>query len=402
MIDLRLTERQGSIVVRALIWMKAEGPRDSVRPDEITRIVGAIITHSKEKADAQDLARTRPSSPSTPMVSIVIPTSDRASFLREALASVRKQTAREAISQIVVSENSTNDESRAICGEFADLPIVYRQQKPPVPPLLHGQSILELVRSPLVACLHDDDWWAPEHLASALGVLNREPKCAAVFSSHFLTQGPQFPFQVSEKLWRVWASQKLGLSSAEIILDEVGVLLVCLFDATFHYSTLVGRSKPVRDAIFRVVEAGNAYDNDRTFPVFLSAHGSIAYLVQPDVFVRLHSGQDCLRPEYDERGWAIKSETTRWLLKTDPANGAAAALRFNELAKMMDIQHLAALSRTIGEPLRTTLIQECGFDLVPSAVESKTKGLVKQVCPPIVLEVARQMLIRGGGWRHGK
>src|SRR5262249_25076569 len=179
-----------------------------------------------------------------PMISIVILTCDRASLLREALASVRNQTARETISQIIVSENSTNDESRAICGEFADLPIAYLQQTPPVPPLLHGRLILELVRSPLVAILHDDDWWAPEHLASGLVVLNREPKCAAVFSSHFLTRGPQFPFQVSEKLWRVWASQELGLSSAEIILDEVGVMLVCLFDATFHYSTLVGRSKP--------------------------------------------------------------------------------------------------------------------------------------------------------------
>jgi glycosyltransferase involved in cell wall biosynthesis len=326
------------------------------------------------------------------MVCVVIPTCQRAPFLREALESVRRQTARKAIAQVVVSENSTNDESRAVCGEFPDLPITYLQQKPPMPALFHVQAIWEAVRSPVIAFLHDDDWWAPDHLASALGILEKEPKCAAVFSSHFVTQGPQFPFQVSHKLWRVWASQELGLSGAEIILDEVGVMLNCLFEATFHYSTLVGRRKPVIEAQVRVVSTGNPFDNDRTFPIFLSEHGAIGYVVRPDVFVRSHPEQDGRQDKYEGRLWVLLRDTTRWLLKAEPAKVAAAVARFNALRQNMAPGDVVTLSNMTGEPQRTALIQECGLNLIPSVVGSRVRSLIRQVCPPFALAGARRSL----------
>jgi hypothetical protein len=82
--------------------------------------------------------------------------------LREALESVRRQTARRAIARVIVSENSTNGDSREVCSHFKDLPIVYVQQKPPVPAMLHMKVMWDLVQSPLAAILYDDDWWAPD------------------------------------------------------------------------------------------------------------------------------------------------------------------------------------------------------------------------------------------------
>src|SRR5450631_3615593 len=95
-----------------------------------------------------------------PMITVLLCTFNRPEMLREALESVRQQTAHTAIARIVVSENSMNEESGSICDEFSDLPVVYVRQRPPVAPLLHVKTIWSLVESPLVAILHDDDWWA--------------------------------------------------------------------------------------------------------------------------------------------------------------------------------------------------------------------------------------------------
>jgi hypothetical protein len=87
-------------------------------------------------------------------------------MLRDALESIRRQSAVDAVARIVVSENGLNEESGKVCAEFPDLPIVYLLQNPPIPALLHLKAIWHQVESPLVAILHDDDWWAPGHLIS--------------------------------------------------------------------------------------------------------------------------------------------------------------------------------------------------------------------------------------------
>jgi hypothetical protein len=105
------------------------------------------------------------------MLSILPATCNRPLYPREALESVRRQTIRKAIARVVVSENGTNDDSRKVCAQFPDLPLLYVQRKPPVPHILHLKQIWNLVQTPLVATLHDDDWWAPEYLEVAVDAL---------------------------------------------------------------------------------------------------------------------------------------------------------------------------------------------------------------------------------------
>jgi GT2 family glycosyltransferase len=52
------------------------------------------------------------------MVTVIIPTCSRPHFLREALESVRQQTALDRIGQVIVSENGGCRDSQAVCEEL--------------------------------------------------------------------------------------------------------------------------------------------------------------------------------------------------------------------------------------------------------------------------------------------
>ena len=103
------------------------------------------------------------------MVTIIIPTASRPGMLRTALESVANQTAVSRIGQIFVSENGGSRDSEIVCARFPSLPITYQYREPTTPPLEHMQILMrECLHGELTAFLHDDDWWTPTHLASAL------------------------------------------------------------------------------------------------------------------------------------------------------------------------------------------------------------------------------------------
>lgn len=78
---------------------------------------------------------------------ILIPTYQRARLLYIALASVRSQTDRDLIAEVVVSENSADRGSLDVAAEFEDLPIRHVFQHPPVDPGTHFAKLLDLTQT---------------------------------------------------------------------------------------------------------------------------------------------------------------------------------------------------------------------------------------------------------------
>jgi len=337
-------------------------------------------------------------------VSVIITTRDRPEMLGEALASVRRQTRAASINQVIVSENGLTDASRGVCGQFKDLPLLYVRQDPPVTSLLHLKALWRHVESPNVAILHDDDWWMPDHLENSLGILEAHPDCVGTFSNFYDAWGPRIVPWVTEKAWRVWVSSGCDFSPPKLLLDEVSVLLACMLESTFHYSTLVGRKDAVWETYLKMVAADNAWDNERIFPVLLSTLGRIGYLTRHYAVVRNHPTQEGFDPEFAAKGYGeMRIKTTRWLAQLEPRNTALAVEKFNR-----NIGHLRALgsrpdfvafvSNQIGEPQKGVLIEEFGFQLNPtpapvaSPPPKKDKiWLAKQLVPPAVLALRRKV-----------
>ena len=337
------------------------------------------------------------------VVTIIIPTCNRAQFLREALTSVQRQTARQAIEKIIVSENSASNESQAVCNEFDSLPIHYVQQNPPGSTLDNFKWLVEQAKSEsLIAMLHDDDWWAPGHLEAATNVLATRPDCAAVYSNFIETIGPSYPGQLFSYGWFIWLASGCDYDKPVIMLDKVCVTLICLLNFAFHYSSLVARAEAMRQAFQRVVASGNLYDNDRLLPVYLSAYGNLGYITPPDTFIRRHSDQDSAPYHAEKKHFKFAAVTTRHLLTTEPEAVAGAAEKFAHLLDQLSedkLKYVYYATEGIEDPQRGVLINECGLRLKPRGWRSRAKWLAKLSCPPGLVSVARDLSKRAAALR---
>lgn len=113
---------------------------------------------------------------STPTVSVVIPTYNRARFLGAAVASVRAQTY-PCAEIVIVDDGSTDDTAQVVAALGAG--IRYVQQANAGPAAARNRGIDEACGD-LVAFLDTDDRWLPEKLAKQVDVLLREPSVALV------------------------------------------------------------------------------------------------------------------------------------------------------------------------------------------------------------------------------
>ena len=330
-----------------------------------------------------------------PQVTVIITTRDRPGMLAEALESVRRQTGLARVARVLVSENGETGDSKVVCERFQDLPLLYVRQQPPVSSLLHLSALWHNVESSLVAILHDDDWWLPDHLKNSVAVLDAQPDCVVTFSNFVDTLGPKIVPFASDKAWRVWAATGGDFSAEVLMMDKVSVLLACLLHSAFHYSTMVGRKDAIWESDLKKVAADNAWDNERTVPVFLSASGLIGYLTRPAAMIRRHPSQEGQDLSVAGTGFdATRVKTTQWLAQADPENAARAAQRFNDTISRVDpgvhALVLGLISSQIDEPQKTFLIEQLGFGLMPG-VRKDAKWLLGQFTPPALPIVQRKI-----------
>ena len=290
---------------------------------------------------------------------------------------------------MLVSENGRDDRSRGVLARFPSLPLRYMRQDPPLDPREHLRVVMAAATGEVIALIHDDDWWAPDHLAQAVAGFAECPGAAAVIATPLVTPGPAHPFAVYDSMLRLaWLAAGCDFARPTVTLDEVGVMMACLLDTTFHYSAVVAAAPAMRAAAVRVGERDNPYDSDRQFAVDLAAHGPIVYRPHPTVYVRRHGGQACLRPEFQRRHWELMAETTRRLAAEKPKLVAEAAARFNALVPDRRRTN-PQLPRVHTGPPAHVLTTNCGFDL--ARPRWTTRRLVSELCPPAVLAFVRRL-----------
>ena len=297
------------------------------------------------------------------MIKVVIATCNRPEMLRNALQSVADQTIHSKIGSVVVSENGGNRGSAEVCAEFTNLPINYFFRDPPIPPIEHARILFsDTPPEKYTAILHDDDWWAPRHLENAYNALESNPHCSATFSNYHASPAPGYPFNGNGWLWFVWAASPHEFHKTLIELDLDKVLIACLLNTAFHYSSVVGCSAQLKNAINSTLSSGNSYDNDRIFPVYLAEKGPVYFINDATLFVRQHKDQDCRREEYLKNHNILKNQTALWMQSNWPIQCKSAAQSFNKTMETISIKWKINLSETISEIQKETLI-DFGFNI---------------------------------------
>jgi len=312
------------------------------------------------------------------MIQVVIPTRRRAEYLRVALDSVRAQTAVARVGTVIVSENGSDRRSEEVCKEFPDLPILYLFQDPEVPALEHGRLLSAIVRHPWMAVLHDDDWWAADHLEVALRSLEAHPECNAFFSSYLEIKEGEPPV-VGDSVWRVWVAGGEDFRPPILHLRFPQALAANLLSTSFLYSSLVAKTAVFSSAYDEVVRQKNSFDNDRMLPMLLADPGGLMYSTIPTAVIRRHPGQDQNSAEFMNRGPAvIMAETTRWIERRWPQQCREAAAVFNAAADRIGERRWRQISASVWEPLRSMLVEELGFRLwrPPLSLGERLKRLI--------------------------
>lgn len=124
-----------------------------------------------------------------PQITVVLPTYNRANFLREALSSLRLQTLTKSSWRVVVLDNASTDSTREVVASFSDLPLVYDRSTSNLGSYANFErGFRNYMDTEFFAMLCDDDLYAPHFLQTALAGFEAHANadlfaCGAIFGS---------------------------------------------------------------------------------------------------------------------------------------------------------------------------------------------------------------------------
>src|SRR5690348_17923923 len=108
-----------------------------------------------------------------PKISVVIPTQNRAEFLRAAIQSVLNQTFQDF--EIIIIDDASVDETANVIQSFEDPRIRYVRHETKGGQGATRNAGIRQASGEYIALLDDDDEWLPEKLERQSGVLDRSP-----------------------------------------------------------------------------------------------------------------------------------------------------------------------------------------------------------------------------------
>jgi glycosyltransferase involved in cell wall biosynthesis len=225
-------------------------------------------------------------------VSVVIPTRDRSSLLREALTSVRALEGADLTFEIIVVNDGSSDDTAAVAREMGAVVV---EVSPPCSPRGKGTAAarnagLGAATGEFVAFLDDDDVWSPQHIRPHVKLLHGDTGLISVFGQVINTDEDRVA------ITEPWPPEPTA----------DGDVLPLLFRYTVQIGAFVSRIS-VRDSIGRFdVGDPEAYDWDWCFR--LSLHGAVGFVPVPSVLFRqrtIRTLQDATELRRNARNSAI-------------------------------------------------------------------------------------------------
>jgi glycosyltransferase involved in cell wall biosynthesis len=147
-----------------------------------------------------------------PLISVIIPTFNRASFLREAVDSVLSQTCREF--ELIIIDDGSRDETGEILKAYGGRLIYYYQDNQGVSAARNRG--LQMAGGRFIAFLDSDDLWLPEKLAAQCDFFEQNPEV-------FICQTEEFWIRNGK---RVNPCKKHRKYSGDVFAPSLGLCLI--------------------------------------------------------------------------------------------------------------------------------------------------------------------------------
>jgi glycosyltransferase involved in cell wall biosynthesis len=156
------------------------------------------------------------------LVTIAIPTFNRAARLKDCLTSALRQTYQNF--EVVVSDNASTDETIDVLRSFSDPRVRVIRQKANIGLLPNWNACLAAAKGDYVLFVSDDDRIAPWMLERCTALINREPQIPVVIAlCNFHSFGQTWPGPASPRLGTgIWNGSDILI---EYLEDQIGVTM---------------------------------------------------------------------------------------------------------------------------------------------------------------------------------
>jgi len=141
--------------------------------------------------------------PKEALVSVIVTTYDRQSYLKQALESATRQTYRNI--EIIVSDNCSPENPQALVESFQDPRIQFWRNATNIGSFANAMSAFKKARGKYVTILMDDDLWEEDFLEKLVLPLEENPDLAVAFCDHYIINSDsEIDYPATEKCTRFY------------------------------------------------------------------------------------------------------------------------------------------------------------------------------------------------------
>lgn len=218
----------------------------------------------------------------SPLVSVVIPTYNRADYLKQAIESVLAQTYTNF--ELLILDNCSTDQTPGIVAQFNDPRIKYIRHQCNIGASANWTYGIYWAKGEYISILGDDDWYLPEFISKRVDVFNKYKNVLAVFSNYNTCYQNG---SVSEIINSPSYSQEKTLTGKELVNESV------------NHGWFLGATLYKRDIVAGLFEkslmAGKAGDTLLNIYIALTPNSNVVRICNKDLIYRIHPEQDSMK-----------------------------------------------------------------------------------------------------------
>lgn len=211
-----------------------------------------------------------------PLVSVIIPTYNRAEYLKQAIESVLAQTY--AHFELLILDNCSTDHTSEIVNRFSDLRIKYIRHQCNIRVLANWSYGIYWAQGEYLCILGDDDWYSPTFISSRINAFSKFENIVAVFSA----------YDICNSIGEI--QRTLPLSFTDDCVLSGNKLMEYAVSGWFIGATLYKR-EIIQRLFERVLMAGKACDTFLNISIAISGK-QVAWISDKSLFYRNHENQD--------------------------------------------------------------------------------------------------------------
>jgi glycosyltransferase involved in cell wall biosynthesis len=321
--------------------------------------------------------------------SVLVPTMRRPELLRCALTSIVRQTRRDLILEVVVSENGKDPSSQKVCEEFSSLPIRYFFHDEPKAACEHFDWMAAQATGGWVAWLADDDMWGRYHLEEADRLFHSHPDAVAYAGQAVTVFSSQ---RVPINGWRetidsIICEDRLKYMDCRVwdrnimFVETVCHTPLNMWGMVFRKDAFVHAIGSIRDLSDMI------FDNDRYFLWNLSHVGNVLVGQEVTLFYRNHGENTWMQLMRDSREhqYAMTRKMTRMILNDALKLGMPAKDLWFAVCSRLDQTAKTRLERC-GKRALEELVQVWGKEAGFVDPKSGRARHIKRWLPPVLFD----------------